>query len=172
MLEKTYTSLQNHLLNKSLFWAKSSIQVFKAKNLSIAFIEVSIIGIILRHNIMLYILIFQHLMLQRMLNKINEASEKSIKDVLHKLFALFGLCSLEKHISTLYEGSFTTSPQLAMLREEAILMLCSALKDDAIALIDVIAPPDFILNSVLGASDGEVHIHYLIYKLTKIYNLF
>ncbi|XP_076251581.1 peroxisomal acyl-coenzyme A oxidase 3-like [Rhynchophorus ferrugineus] len=137
LLKKTYTSLQDKLTSQSHFWAKSSIQVFKAKNLSTAFI--------------------QHLMLQIMLQKINEAPEKPIRDVLLKLFALFGLCSLEGHISTLYEGCFATTPQLATLREEAILMLCSNIKNDAIALIDVIAPPDFILNSVLGSSDGEVY---------------
>lgn len=30
------------------------------------------------------------------------------------------------------------------------------LKDDAVALADVIAPPDFILDSPIGRADGEV----------------
>lgn len=30
------------------------------------------------------------------------------------------------------------------------------LKDDAVALIDVFAPPDFILNSPIGKASGEV----------------
>ena len=39
---------------------------------------------------------------------------------------------------------------------EAILLLCKQLKDDAVSLVDVLAPTDFILNSPIGASDGEV----------------
>lgn len=34
--------------------------------------------------------------------------------------------------------------------------MCLELKDDAVSLVDVIAPPDFVLNSALGRSDGEV----------------
>lgn len=30
------------------------------------------------------------------------------------------------------------------------------LKDDAVALVDVFAPPDFILNSPIGCADGQV----------------
>lgn len=56
----------------------------------------------------------------------------------------------------LYEGGFASGEKPARLVQEAILKLCKELKNDAIALVDVIAPPDFILNSVLGASDGEV----------------
>lgn len=33
------------------------------------------------------------------------------------------------------------------------------LKDDAISIVDSIAPTDFILNSPLGLSDGDVYKH-------------
>lgn len=56
----------------------------------------------------------------------------------------------------LYQGGFATGPEPATIIQDSVLKLCSELKDDAIALIDVIAPPDFILKSVLGASDGQV----------------
>lgn len=38
------------------------------------------------------------------------------------------------------------------------------LKNDAVSLIDTIAPTDFILNSPLGMSDGNVykHIHTVL----------
>ncbi|KAL8175606.1 UNVERIFIED_CONTAM: acyl-Coenzyme A oxidase, partial [Gekko kuhli] len=31
------------------------------------------------------------------------------------------------------------------------------LKDEAVALVDVVAPPDFILNSPIGRADGELY---------------
>lgn len=42
LLQKTYNKLENYLQQqkKDLFWSKNDIQVFYAKNLSIAFIQV------------------------------------------------------------------------------------------------------------------------------------
>lgn len=96
--------------------------------------------------------------------KISEASEFSIKNILSKLFALYGLWSLEKHISIFYLGGYTNNPLLVKLIQDAILKLCGELKNESVALIDVIAPPDFLMNSVLGQSDGLVccrpFLHY------------
>lgn len=41
--------------------------------------------------------------------------------------------------------------------EDAILTLCVQLKDDAVALVDVIAPSDFVLGSPIGRADGELY---------------
>lgn len=38
-----------------------------------------------------------------------------------------------------------------------MLELCGELKDDSIALIDAIAPPDFVVNSPLADSKGDVY---------------
>ena len=40
---------------------------------------------------------------------------------------------------------------------ESLLDLCHEMKNDAVALVDASAPPDFILNSPIGASDGDVY---------------
>lgn len=91
-----------------------------------------------------------------------------------KICTLFGLWSIEKHLGTLYEGmfvkqlgsmkddisyitgGFATGPCATRLIRKAILQLCLELKPDAVAVADALAPPDFILNSALGQSDGEV----------------
>ena len=53
-------------------------------------------------------------------------------------------------------GGYITGPDPPRLIKEAILQLCGALKTDSVALVDAIAPPDFILNSPIGNSDGQV----------------
>lgn len=50
-------------------------------------------------------------------------------------------------------------PQPTLIIREGILKLCEELKPDAVPLVDAIAPPDFILNSCLGRSDGQVYKH-------------
>ena len=55
-------------------------------------------------------------------------------------------------------GGYITGSGAPRIIREAILRLCGELKDDAVSLVDVIAPTDFILNSPIGASDGEVSL--------------
>lgn len=45
------------------------------------------------------------------------------------------------------------------LLQQGVLELLPLVKTDAIPLVDAIAPPDFVLNSPLGMSDGEVYKH-------------
>lgn len=45
---------------------------------------------------------------------------------------------------------------MADLLKQSILSLLAQLKSEAVTIADALAPPDFILNSVLGTSDGKV----------------
>jgi acyl-CoA oxidase len=54
-------------------------------------------------------------------------------------------------------GGYAVGPEAAQLIRDGILDLFSKLKPEAVALVDVLAPPDFVLNSVLGKSDGKVY---------------
>lgn len=83
--------------------------------------------------------------------------------MLTRLGLLYGLWSLDAHSATLYEAGYFTGPLPNRLIRAAILQLCNLLKPDAIALVDAFAPTDFVLNSVLGQSDGNIY--------ENIYNL-
>lgn len=43
------------------------------------------------------------------------------------------------------------------------------MKCDAVAMVDALAPPDFILNSPLGQSDGDVCFLLFILLILDIY---
>lgn len=52
-------------------------------------------------------------------------------------------------------------PLASVIVKGSIIDLCSCLKNEAVTLADAIVPPDFILNSVLGASNGRVNIIFI-----------
>ena len=58
-------------------------------------------------------------------------------------------------------GGYITGSEAPRIIREAILRLCAELKDEAVSLVDVLAPTDFILNSPIGASDGEVSLVWI-----------
>ncbi|CAG2201412.1 ACOX1 [Mytilus edulis] len=67
--------------------------------------------------------------------KNGEDVPSELRPVLTRICSLFGLWRLEQHLTTLYQE----------------------LKDDAVSLADAVAPTDFILNSPIGQSDGEIY---------------
>ncbi|XP_018573193.1 peroxisomal acyl-coenzyme A oxidase 3 isoform X2 [Anoplophora glabripennis] len=140
LLKITFDKVEKDLKSgKSIFWAKNDCQIYRAKNLATAFI--------------------QHFFLRQMMEKIKEAEDGAVSKVLNNVCLLYGLWSLEKHIPTLYQGAYFHGSEVASLIQDSVLKLCNDLKNEAVSLIDAVAPPDFILNSVLGASDGMVYKH-------------
>lgn len=59
-------------------------------------------------------------------------------------------------------GGYLTGSQPPQIIREAILRLCIELKDQSVSLADAVAPTDFVLNSPIGKSDGEVSFHFLL----------
>ncbi|KFV50167.1 Peroxisomal acyl-coenzyme A oxidase 3, partial [Gavia stellata] len=123
---------------RSDFEAKNNCQVYYCRSLAIAFIEQTV--------------------LQRYHDYTHDPNMPStLQPVLKNLSALYGLWSLSKHLAVLYQGGYASGEQTGRFIQNAILELCYRLKDDAVALVDVFAPPDFILNSPIGKASGELY---------------
>ncbi|XP_072943546.1 peroxisomal acyl-coenzyme A oxidase 3-like [Epargyreus clarus] len=86
-----------------------------------------------------------------------EKKEPQLQPVLNRLFCLYGLWSLDKHLVELYQGGFSNGDDLARLLRDAVLELCGELKSEVVSVVDALAPTDFVLNSVLGRSDGKLY---------------
>lgn len=120
------------------FTARNESQFFAARTLSLVFIQTT--------------------MLDRFILHCDEY-EGQEKAVLVQLASIYGLWSLEKHLGHLFQFRILASNHQIAKIHESLLELCKRLTPNAVALVDVLAPPDFILNSVLGNSDGDVYKH-------------
>ncbi|XP_065357316.1 peroxisomal acyl-coenzyme A oxidase 3 isoform X2 [Calliphora vicina] len=81
------------------------------------------------------------------------------KNVLQKLLSMYGAHLVTKHVGIFYQGGYFRNNEQIELYQKAILDLLPVLKNEAITLVDAIAPTDFILNSPLGMSDGNIYLH-------------
>ncbi|XP_055712860.1 peroxisomal acyl-coenzyme A oxidase 3-like isoform X2 [Phlebotomus papatasi] len=137
-LEKTakrVESLQGQ--KKSIFEIRNDSQTFNATTLSIVYAKR-----------MIFLAFY---------NRILELKESPETKALTRLLSLYGATVLITHLSILYQGGFATGPKAAEIYEQGILILLPQIKKDALALVDALAPPDFILNSPLGAANGEIY---------------
>lgn len=79
------------------------------------------------------------------------------KLALTRLLSFFGTNLIIKHLELFYEGDFLCNKNSGLYYKSGIIELIPKIKDDAVGLIDAIAPPDFIMNTPLGMSDGEIY---------------
>ncbi|XP_039678908.1 peroxisomal acyl-coenzyme A oxidase 3-like [Perca fluviatilis] len=139
LLEESQKRLEQEMASgKEEFEARNNSQVYHCRSLAIAYIE--------------------HNCLQRFHELTTDTDTPAgLRPVLSKLCALYGLWSLSNHMATLYQGNYLSGRKPTDFVQMAILTLCSQLKDDAVALVDVLAPTDFILNSPIGNADGQLY---------------
>lgn len=119
------------------FVARNENQVYYSKTLSLVFIQRQII--------------------ERFMKRVAENTDLSLKPALDRILYLAALHFLDQNLVVFYQGGYFTTENAATLIRETILELCKEMKNDAVALVDAIAPPDHVLNSVLGDSNGNVY---------------
>lgn len=129
---------QERKSGSSDFEARNNSQVYCCRSLALAFLELTV------------------------LRRFHEYTHQPgvpppLRAPLQRLSALYGLWSLGQHTALLYRGGYCSGERAGKLMESAVLELCAQLKDDAVALVDVIAPPDFILDSPIARADGELY---------------
>lgn len=125
----------------SPFMIRNESQTFFAKSLTLVYAE--------------------HAVFKNFLDTLDDDRwDQKERKVLRKLCCLYGCWSLEKRVGDLYAGGYAevSSNMIEHLREN-ILMISKDLVGEAVALVDVFASPDFVLNSVLGMEDGRVYEH-------------
>ncbi|XP_024600906.1 LOW QUALITY PROTEIN: peroxisomal acyl-coenzyme A oxidase 3 [Neophocaena asiaeorientalis asiaeorientalis] len=139
LLRESYQKLnQEKQSGSNDFEARNNCQVYCCRPLALAFLELTVV--------------------RRFHEHVHQPDVPSpLRAVLGRLSALYALWSLNQHTALLYRGGYFSGEQAGKTVENAILALCAQLKDDAVALVDVIAPPDSILNSPIGRADGELY---------------
>ncbi|CAG0890368.1 unnamed protein product [Cyprideis torosa] len=126
---------------RNSFQAKNHLQMYGLRDLSLAYIQRTI--------------------LQRFSSFLTDSLKLSDGNAvaMWRLCSLFGLTALETHFATM--ATLNLSPicqkSLFTVSRSTITDLCDRLKDDALPLVDAFGIPDEILNSPLGAVDGNIY---------------
>ena len=77
--------------------------------------------------------------------------------LLHKLFRLFALNTLEKEASEFYSSAAVTVRQITLARTKSVMKLLEEIRPHAVRLVDAWKFPDWQLDSSLGRYDGKVY---------------
>jgi len=77
--------------------------------------------------------------------------------LLHKLFRLYALNTLEKEASEFYSSAAVTVRQITLARTKTVMKLLEEIRPHAVRLVDAWKFPDWQLDSSLGRYDGKVY---------------
>ncbi|KAF9167312.1 acyl-coenzyme A oxidase [Actinomortierella ambigua] len=86
----------------------------------------------------------------------DEKVEGPTGQVLWKLSHLHALHTIQTHLADFVEDGYLSPGQCQSLRRQ-VKALVASLADNAVALVDAFDHPDFVLNSALGAQDGDAY---------------
>lgn len=77
--------------------------------------------------------------------------------IMHKLFRLYSLYTLEQEAKEFYISSAVTVRQIQLVRTSTVMKLLEEVRPHAIRLVDSWDFPDWQLDSSLGRNDGKVY---------------
>lgn len=77
--------------------------------------------------------------------------------IMHKLFRLHALHTLEREASEFFSSSAVTVRQIQLARTKAVMKLLEEIRPHAVRLVDSWNFPDWQLDSSLGRYDGKVY---------------
>lgn len=138
VLEQTFNRVEIlKAKNQSNFDVRNNSQLFNAATLSKVYADR-----------MIFNTFFQ---------KVSILESSAEKSALTRLLSFFGTNLIIKYLELFYEGGFLCNKNSGLFYKSGIIEMIPKIKDDAIGLIDAIAPPDFIMNTPLGMSDGEIY---------------
>lgn len=83
--------------------------------------------------------------------------DSETRGVLHKLFQLYSLHTLQSEAADFFASSAVSRRQIALARTKTMLKLLEAIRPHAVRLVDSWDFPDFQLDSSLGRKDGKVY---------------
>ncbi|CAF1063508.1 unnamed protein product [Rotaria sp. Silwood1] len=141
IVDKSIRKLDQLILttNLSSFDLKNITQIYHLRTLSIIYIQ---------HTAIIRFVQFL---------KLNNDMDEKCKQILEKLLIVHILKLIEEYIGILFEGNYIKNVHINQWIQIRLLDLCHELRNEILALVDVFAPPDHILNSILGNSNGQVY---------------
>ena len=77
--------------------------------------------------------------------------------LMHKLFRLYALHTLEREASEFFSSSAVTVRQIQLARTKTVMKLLEEIRPHAVRLVDAWHFPDWQLDSSLGRYDGKVY---------------
>lgn len=83
--------------------------------------------------------------------------DPTLIDVMHNLFRLYALHTLEKEAAEFYSSAAVTVRQIQLTRTKAVMKLLEEVRPHALRLVDAWHFPDWQLDSSLGRKDGRVY---------------
>ncbi|RAK96012.1 acyl-CoA oxidase [Aspergillus ibericus CBS 121593] len=89
--------------------------------------------------------------------EVTGALDAETAGVLHKLFRLYALHTLEREASEFFSSSAVTVRQIGLTQNNAVMKLLDELRPHAVRLVDSWKIPDWQLDSSLGKYDGDVY---------------